>query len=73
MTTKIKICGITNIEDALAACEAGADALGFVLVPEAQKRNRYIEAERAAAEAVLLLSWFLLLRYSFMICFFVNC
>ena len=48
MTTKIKICGITCIEDALAACEAGADALGFVLAPEARKRNRYIEPEAAA-------------------------
>ena len=48
MTTKIKICGITCIEDALAACEAGADALGFVLVPEARKRNRYIETAAAA-------------------------
>lgn len=45
--TKVKICGITNCSDALAACDAGADALGFVVAKEAKPRNRYVNPKAA--------------------------
>jgi phosphoribosylanthranilate isomerase len=44
--TKIKICGITNLEDALQAVGAGADALGFVFYAGSP---RCVEAEQVRA------------------------
>ncbi|MHB8454140.1 MAG: phosphoribosylanthranilate isomerase [Acidiferrobacterales bacterium] len=46
MRTRVKICGITRLEDALAVADAGVDAIGFVFE---EKSPRFIEPERARA------------------------
>jgi len=45
MTTRIKICGLTSVEDVDAAVAAGADAVGFVFYPPSP---RYVSVDTAA-------------------------
>jgi phosphoribosylanthranilate isomerase len=47
----VKICGITRVEDAAAAVEAGASAIGFVFWPGSP---RFIDPHRARAIAATL-------------------
>jgi len=45
MAVRVKICGITRLQDLHLACEAGADALGFVFY---EKSPRHVTVELAA-------------------------
>src|SRR5215469_16462103 len=45
MSTKVKICGITNTADAQAAVEAGTDALGYIFY---EKSPRFVSLKNAA-------------------------
>lgn len=51
MRTRIKICGITRVEDARAAAAVGADAIGLVFYPKSP-RAVGLEQARALAKAV---------------------
>jgi phosphoribosylanthranilate isomerase len=49
--TFVKICGITNLEDALCAVDAGADLLGFILYPPSP-RSVSVEAAKEIVREV---------------------
>ena len=55
-STRIKICGITNLEDAQAAVAYGADALGFIAVADSP---RYVEPEYVASHVLPFLPPFI--------------
>ena len=48
--TRIKICGVTNVEIAEAAIDAGADALGFVCSPSSPRAVIVEAAEQVASQ-----------------------
>jgi phosphoribosylanthranilate isomerase len=45
-SVKVKICGITNLKDALAAIESGADLLGFIFYPPSRRSIGVEEARK---------------------------
>ncbi len=53
---KVKVCGITNLEDAKICCELGADALGFIFYKESKRYINYEEASVIVSELPVFVS-----------------
>lgn len=51
MRTRVKICGMTRVQDVQAACEAGADAIGLVFYPPSPRCLTHAQA-RALRDAL---------------------
>jgi len=56
MRVRVKVCGITRPEDAAAAVEAGADAIGLNFVDESPRRLRDDRAAEVAAAIPLFVA-----------------
>jgi phosphoribosylanthranilate isomerase len=61
--TRVKVCGVTNTEDALSAAEAGADLLGFIFYPPSprsvtpEQARQIIETVRVSVSPCLPVSF----------------
>jgi indole-3-glycerol phosphate synthase/phosphoribosylanthranilate isomerase len=60
LSVKVKICGITSVEDAIAAIEAGTDMLGLNFFPpsprfiENERAREIVDAARSASEVAII-------------------
>lgn len=50
MSVRVKICGITNASDAVAAVDAGADALGFMFFEQSKRHLSFAQAAEIIRE-----------------------